>query len=121
MNLPTVQTSISEAPSPPTLLSTVRHLWWSNSRITERRDIRYRPLERHRLDIYEPSDMDDNTEMVIFIYGGGWEAGNKDLHRFIGRSWARHNYVVVLPDYRLAPQSTYPDQVEDVTRSVAWG
>ncbi len=120
MNLPTVQMFLSEAPNPSSLLSAGRHLWLPNSGVTERRDVSYGPLDRHKLDIYEPSEIDEDTELIVFIYGGGWETGSKDLHRFIGRSWARQGYITILPNYRLAPDSTYPDQVEDVARSLTW-
>lgn len=120
MNLQTLGLFISETPNPITLLSTGRHLFWPSSHISERREISYGLKERQKLDIYEPAEVDDDTEMIVFFYGGGWETGSKDIHRFVGRSWAEHDYIVALPNYRLAPEATYPDQMEDVTKSLDW-
>ncbi len=120
MNLPTLQLFLSEKPSPATLFSTGRHLFLPNSQTHERRGVSYGRKERQQLDIYEPNEIPADPDMIVFFYGGGWITGNKDIHRFIGRSWARMGYIVALPNYRLAPDVRYPDQVEDVARSLKW-
>ncbi|MBS3791755.1 MAG: alpha/beta hydrolase [Candidatus Bipolaricaulota bacterium] len=102
------------------MLSAGRHLFRPRSNVKERKDLQYGPHQRHKLDIYEPVEIDSDTELIFFVSGGGWESGSKDIHRFIGRSWSEKNFMVVLPNYRLAPDATYPDQVRDVSRSLAW-
>ena len=111
---------ISEKPHPKALLAAARHYLWSDTGVTESKNLRYGPLERHRVDIYEPNIVDEETKVVFFVHGGGWESGSKDLHRFIGRSWAGRDLVLVLPNYRLVPQTTYPGQLEDLVRCLAW-
>ncbi|MCF7890099.1 alpha/beta hydrolase [Candidatus Bipolaricaulota bacterium] len=120
MPFPILRMFLSEKPRPGSLLSAGHHLFWSRSDVTERKDLQYGSHERHKLDIFEPVEIDADTEFIFFVHGGGWESGNKNMHRFIGRSWARKNFIVVLPNYRLAPEFTYPDQVRDVSRSLAW-
>lgn len=120
MNWSTIKTFVSEIPDARSLLKTGRHLLWTNPRVSERKNLQYGSEKRQELDIYEPAEIDDDTEIVLFIYGGGWESGDKGIHKFIGRAWARHNFIVILPNYRLAPEATYPDQLRDIVRSIKW-
>ncbi len=120
MNWEVTRTFISEMPSTRSMLSTGRHLFWSNSETVERRDLQYGVHERQKIDIYEPVDVHDQTETILFIHGGGWETGSKDIHKFIGRTWARHNFIVALTNYRLAPEYTYPDQMGDIAAALSW-
>ncbi|TPK42438.1 alpha/beta hydrolase [Mesorhizobium sp. B2-5-4] len=51
---------------------------------------------------------------VLYLHGGGWVIGNLDSHDEICR-WLANlgNAVVVCPDYRLAPEHTFPAGLED--------
>ncbi|MBS3788996.1 alpha/beta hydrolase [Candidatus Bipolaricaulota bacterium] len=120
MAFPILRMFLSERPRPGSLLSAGYHLFWPGSGVTEIKDFQYGSHKRHKLDIYEPVEIDSDTQFIFFVHGGGWESGSKDMHRFIGRSWAAKNFIVVLPNYRLAPDANYPIQVQDVTRSLAW-
>lgn len=120
MSFPILRMFLSEKPRPGSLLSAGRHLFWSHSSVSEKTNLQYGTHERQKLDIYEPVEIDADTRFIFFIHGGGWESGSKDMHRFIGRSWARENFIVALPNYRLAPEVTYPGQVRDISRSLAW-
>lgn len=111
---------LSEKPSPGTLLSAGHHLLCPGAGVTERKNLQYGSHARHKLDIYEPVEIDSDTQFIFFVHGGGWESGSKDMHSFIGRSWSEKNFIVALPNYRLVPDATYPDQIRDVTRSLAW-
>jgi acetyl esterase/lipase len=91
--------------------------------ITETRDIRYAPGERHELDIYAPQRTADNSRaapVVVFIYGGGWKDGDKSQYRFVAAALAARGYLIVVPDYRLFPQVRFPVFLQDNARTVAW-
>jgi len=120
MSFPILNMFFSERPSSSALLSSGRHFFFSSSDVSETRDLSYGTHERQKLDIYEPREPTGATRNVIFIHGGGWETGSKELHRFIGRSWAERNFAVAIPNYRLAPDFNYPDQMEDVSKSIFW-
>ena len=87
---------------------------------TLERDVAYGPLERQRLDVYRPDTMADDTPVVVFFYGGGWETGARQDYRFVGQAFAARGYVTVVPDYRLYPEVRYPSFVEDAAAAVAW-
>jgi acetyl esterase/lipase len=74
---------------------------------------------RQRLDIFAPPHA-SNRPIVVFWYGGSWEEGSRADYRFVGTALAKQGFVVVIPDYRLYPQVTFPAFEEDGARALAW-
>ena len=58
--------------------------------------------------------------MVVFLYGGRWQSGSKELYHLLGDELASRGVVVVVPDYRLYPLVLFPRWVEDAASSVRW-
>jgi acetyl esterase/lipase len=58
--------------------------------------------------------------IIIFVYGGSWQSGDKDGYGFVGRALAARGFLVAVPDYRLVPQVRYPGFVEDNAAAVRW-
>jgi acetyl esterase/lipase len=85
------------------------------------RNVAYGPEQRHRLDVWRTSTTPKDAPVIFYIHGGAWTFGDKReqgrpmLHEFVGRGW-----VAVACNYRLAPRHTWPAQIEDVTRTLAW-
>jgi len=79
-------------------------------------------IYRHRLDVLVRRD-DPPTAGPVFVYlhGGAWVIGDKReqgiplLHELAARGW-----VCVVINYRLSPKATWPDQIVDCKRAVAW-
>ena len=81
----------------------------------------YGPLPRQRLEVIVPDALLPHPRPVlVFIHGGSWESGDGADYHFIGRTFARHGYVVVLPSYRLASEGVYPRMLEDGAQALAW-
>ena len=79
--------------------------------------------ERHILDVYSPKEKAPNAAgypVVLFIHGGSWTSGNKNIYTFIGRRLAKQGVVAVLINYRLAPAVHVPEQAADCARALAW-
>ncbi len=76
--------------------------------------------DRMKLDIYGPKDPKGPAPVVMFIYGGSWKQGSRTDYQFVGHALAANGFVVVIPDYRLYPQVTYPDFLEDNAAAVKW-
>ena len=83
-------------------------------------DVAYAPGPRHTLDVYRPAADRPGAPLVVYLYGGNWQTGEKGIYEFLGRQLARRGAVVVVPDYRLAPQVAFPAFVEDNAAAVAW-
>ncbi|MDU0369822.1 alpha/beta hydrolase [Hymenobacter endophyticus] len=76
---------------------------------------------RHRLDVYAPKEKSATPRpVVVFIHGGSWNSGSKNFYSFIGRRLAKQGVVVVIINYRLAPQVRVPQMTDDCARAVAW-
>jgi acetyl esterase/lipase len=58
--------------------------------------------------------------VLIFVYGGNWNSGNKEIYNYVGRNFARHNMVVVLPDYTKSPQVSYKEMTTQIATSINW-
>ncbi len=83
-------------------------------------DIAYGPLDRHRLDVYEPEGGGSDGPVAVFLYGGGWTRGDKSYYAFVGRALARRGITTIIPDYRLYPDVQFPKFVEDAALAYAW-
>lgn len=62
---------------------------------------------------YEPSEA-VSDKVIIWVHGGGWNAGNPKYFDYVGQCMARSGYRFVSVGYRLSPKNKYPVQIEDV-------
>ena len=77
--------------------------------------------ERHILDIYTPRKKSATARpVVVFIHGGSWDSGSKNIYWFIGRRLAKQGVVTVIINYRLAPAVEVPAMANDCARAVQW-
>jgi acetyl esterase/lipase len=88
--------------------------------ITFAQDIPYAAGPRNTLDVYAPPSGSTPVAVVVFLYGGGWETGEKSMYRFVGAALAAQRFLVMIPDYRLHPDVQFPAFMEDGARAVAW-
>lgn len=74
------------------------------------------------LDIYTPpeSSVEKQFPVLVFIYGGSWSNGDKDIYKFIGSRFAQAGYITVIPDYRHYPAVKFPAFVQDNADALAW-
>lgn len=85
-----------------------------------RRDEAYGAHARHRLDVYLPEERRDNLPVLVFMHGGGFVRGDKRERENVGLHFARQGMMVVIPNYRLAPQARWPAGAEDVVAVYEW-
>jgi acetyl esterase/lipase len=88
--------------------------------VTVTRNVAYADGARHTLDVYAPLPSDTPAPVVVFFYGGGWEAGSKEMYSFVGATLAARGVLTVIPDYRLYPQVRFPAFMQDAAAAVAW-
>lgn len=75
---------------------------------------------RFKLDVYAPEARGALAPVVFFIYGGGWNRGERSDYQFVGRAFAARGFVTVIADYRLVPEVHYPAFLEDNARALRW-
>ena len=61
---------------------------------------------------YEPKQL-KSDKIIIWIHGGGWNAGNPKFFDFVGQKIAREGYRMISIGYRLSPKNKYPAQIID--------
>ena len=71
-----------------------------------------------RLDILLPDT--DEFYAIVFIHGGGLEAGDKDNDTSHFNYLISRGYAIVAPNYRMYPNARYPEYLEDAAAAVAW-
>ncbi len=75
--------------------------------------------DKHTLDVYTPKDKKD-FPTVLFVHGGSWKSGNKNIYAALGQSLANDGIGCVICNYRLSPAVQHPGHVEDVAKAFAW-
>lgn len=73
-----------------------------------------------KLDLAKPREAKEPLPGILFIHGGGWQAGNKKVYRQAIQEFAANGYVVGSVGYRFAPKHRAPAQIEDVKCAVRW-
>lgn len=81
--------------------------------------VHYGQHARQRMDIYVPKMTDVRSEVVVFVYGGAWEEGDKRDFEFVGQAFSRLGYITVVPNYRLYPEVEFPAFIEDIALAIA--
>lgn len=58
--------------------------------------------------------------VIIFIHGGYWDQGNKNIYGFLGRNFSRKDVVTVIPSYTLSPDGNYDTMAKEVAAAIKW-
>ena len=94
-------------------------------RSIKRQEVSYASQPRQRLDVYAKRiKSQGNTSKlrraVIVIHGGGWISGDKRERTSFCTKLADQGYIVFSINYRLAPQSSFPEPVKDCLQALNW-
>lgn len=72
-----------------------------------------------RLDVYQPESA-RNCPVLIYVYGGSWNSGNKELYAPMAQRLLPEGLVLVLPDYAAYPAARFPQPVREIAAAIAW-
>jgi acetyl esterase/lipase len=73
--------------------------------------------ERQRLDLYLPKNAKGQLPVIVWIHGGAWFAGSKDLPGD-AMAFVDKGYAVASIGYRLSQHATFPAQIEDCKAAI---
>ncbi|MCT7750565.1 MAG: alpha/beta hydrolase [Lactobacillus gasseri] len=85
-----------------------------------KKDTIYDETNNLKTDIYFPNNTNSQTKILIFWHGGGWFAGSKNDVKDLGIKLANAGFMTLIPDYRLAPDFTFPAAHQDSKKFVKW-
>jgi arylformamidase len=75
--------------------------------------------ERQMLDVYRPLE-GSGYPVVVWIHGGGWQAGSKADVQKKPEAFVEKGFVFVSTNYRLLPEVTITQMAGDVAKAVRW-
>ena len=75
--------------------------------------------ERQALDVYAPAEGKGHP-VVVWIHGGGWQAGDKKDVDKKPQAFTDKGFVFVSTNYRLLPQVDMETIVRDIAKSIRW-
>lgn len=76
-------------------------------------------LPEKQLNVFAPKGAKD-LPVLIFIHGGSWKSGNKEIYDFLGSRLARKSVVTVVIDYPLAPDFQIQSMEQAAVQAVIW-
>ncbi|WP_226344113.1 alpha/beta hydrolase [Agilicoccus flavus] len=96
--------------------------------VPERTDVAYVDdgTTEHRLDLFVPADRGPGPfPVVVWVHGGGWKGGDKsdigleDIQMSQTKKLLLdRGYAVAAPNYRLIPNTRFPEPMQDVAAAV---
>ena len=92
------------------------------------RDLAYSAIDgvdpaRQSLDIYEPgsgSDDERGLPMVLYVHGGAWIAGDKDLALYKPLAFVPDGFVFASTNYRFRPEASLIEMAQSVADAAGW-
>jgi len=75
--------------------------------------------QRQLLDVYRPAT-GKNLPVVVWVHGGGWQAGSKNEVASKPVAFTRKGLVFVAINYRFVPNVAMDAIVRDIAKSVRW-
>ena len=71
--------------------------------------------------VFTPKQARQAAPVLVYFHGSGWVIGGLDSHENEARHYADGaNCIVVVPDYRLAPENRFPAAAEDCYAVLNW-
>lgn len=81
-------------------------------------DIPYGEGERERLDLF--SGGDSNGPLLVYIHGGYWQRGDKNMYSFVTESFIKHGVAVAVLNYNLTPSVRMGQIPPQIRKAVAF-
>ncbi|HQH67797.1 MAG TPA: alpha/beta hydrolase [Candidatus Hydrogenedentes bacterium] len=73
-----------------------------------------------KLDLALPAEAKGPLPGLIFIHGGAWASGEREIYHLYTYKFAQQGYAAATISYRLAGQAKFPAAVQDVKCAVRW-
>lgn len=87
---------------------------------TETLEFAFHKKKALSMDFYPAQDNPrGNAPCIVLIHGGGWDSGDRKEFTNFSNHLALRGIAVAAMDYRLAPASPWPAQLEDVSDALA--
>jgi arylformamidase len=85
------------------------------------KDVSYGPDKLQRMDVFAPSEA-SKAPVIFMVHGGAWAIGDKAHSKVVhnkARHWLPKGFVLISVNYRLVPDVTPTEQVQDLVKALA--
>lgn len=82
-------------------------------------DVRYGSDPYQLADVYHPEDR-TGCPVIVYFHGGRWREGHPAFYDHLAEPWVEAGAVFVSCGYRLTPQHSIADAVDDAVAAVEW-
>lgn len=75
------------------------------------------------MDVYLPANRTNETNVIVFVHGGGWVEGSKEEFTSLANVFASKGYASITMNYRYADVDnniSYVDLLEDIDKALAF-
>jgi arylformamidase len=79
----------------------------------------YGPSDAEKLDVFAPANAKD-LPVMIFIHGGEWNVGTKDMYSSVAAPFLQSNAICVVLGFNNIPPNTMSGMVSQVRKAIAW-
>lgn len=69
-------------------------------------------------DIYSPKNNNSRKPVILFIHGGGFFKGDKEMTQYFGPTLSDGQYTFISLNYNLAPSATIFDQIKQLNEAI---
>jgi acetyl esterase/lipase len=76
-------------------------------------------LPEKTLNVFKPKKAQE-APVLLFIHGGSWNSGNKEIYNFLGTRFAKKGVVTVIMDYPLSPDYQVQSMALASAQAVNW-
>lgn len=85
-------------------------------------DVRYQPKgKRTYLDIIKATGYtNEKRPLMIYIHGGGWVSGLRQVRRFYCEDWAENGFVCANIDYDYANDAKHPEHIRQIFKGIEY-
>ncbi len=81
-------------------------------------DLPYAPRDRTKWDLYPAANL--NAPCFVFIHGGYWQRGSKEIFACIAEGVLAHGWSAALPGYTLAPDASLTQITQELRTALDW-
>jgi hypothetical protein len=61
-----------------------------------------------------------NNKVLIFVHGGYWNSGDKEMYSIMGRNFAKRGITTIIAGYTLSPNANYDVMASQIAQIVKW-
>jgi len=72
-----------------------------SSSFEKTKDVSFGTGERDEMDIYRADTPKSGAPVLVFVHGGSWDSGSKDIYKFLAEGFTKSGYDIAVPNYTL--------------------